>query len=161
MNEAETGFRRPLGNLGQTEFEPRILTAETQICHVDFRPGSSLAVEPRNDLRLRATQAGTLGGVLVYFRAHLDDETVLGNSPRAPRTSWAWNGARAEQTRRRWSRARRSRSSASCARTVGAQSPVDLASGSRMNWDTPYVVSDALVLRISPSGAFVAGERTS
>lgn len=25
-----------------------------------------------------------------------------------------------------------------------------------MNWDTPYVVSDALLLRISPSGAFVA-----
>jgi hypothetical protein len=25
-----------------------------------------------------------------------------------------------------------------------------------MNWDTPYVVSDALVLRISPSGAFLA-----
>lgn len=26
-----------------------------------------------------------------------------------------------------------------------------------MNWDAPYVVSDALVLRISPSGAFTAG----
>jgi SAM-dependent methyltransferase len=92
VNEAETGFRRPLGSLGQSEFEPRILTDETQICHVDFRPGSSLAVEPRNDLRLRATQTGTLGGVVIYFRAHLDDDTVLGNSPRAPRTSWAWNG---------------------------------------------------------------------
>jgi hypothetical protein len=30
--------------------------------------------------------------VVIYFRAHLDDDTVLGNSPRAPRTSWAWNG---------------------------------------------------------------------
>jgi Ribosomal protein L11 methyltransferase (PrmA) len=92
VNESETGFRRPLGNLGQTEFEPRILTEETRICRIDFRPGSSLAVEPRNDLRLRVTQAGTLGGVVVYFRAHLDDDTVLGNSPRAPRTHWAWDG---------------------------------------------------------------------
>jgi protein arginine N-methyltransferase 1 len=89
--EAEAGFRRRIGNVGQTEFEPRILTNETQICHLDLRPGSSLGVEPRNDLRLRVTQAGTLGGVLVYFRAHLDDDTILGNSPRAPRTSWAWD----------------------------------------------------------------------
>ncbi len=92
VHEAQTGFRRPVGNLGQHEFEPRILTAETQVCHLDFRPGSSLAVEPRNDLRLLVTQAGTLGGVVVYFRAHLDDDTVLGTSPRGPRTSWAWDG---------------------------------------------------------------------
>jgi predicted RNA methylase len=91
VHEAETGFRRRIGNVGQTEFEPRILTDETQICRLDFRPGFSLAVKPRNDLRLRVTQAGTLGGVLVYFRAHLDDDTILGNSPRAPRTSWAWD----------------------------------------------------------------------
>jgi len=64
---------------------------ETQLCRLDFRPGSSLAVEPRIDLRLHVVQAGALGGVLVYFRAHLDDDTVLGNSPDAPRTSWGWD----------------------------------------------------------------------
>lgn len=90
--DAQTEFRRPLGNLGENEFEPRILTEETRVCQVDFRPGSSLAVEPRNDLRLRVIAAGTLGGVLVYFRAHLDDETILENSPWAPRTHWAWDG---------------------------------------------------------------------
>ncbi|HYR29723.1 MAG TPA: 50S ribosomal protein L11 methyltransferase, partial [Thermoanaerobaculia bacterium] len=84
-------FRRPLGTLGEAQFEPRILTAETQLCRIDFRPGSSLAVEPRGDLTLRVIQPGTLGGVLVYFRAQLDDDTILGNSPYAPRTSWAWN----------------------------------------------------------------------
>jgi SAM-dependent methyltransferase len=91
LDEAQTEFRRPLGNLGQHEFEPRVLTEETRICQIDFRPGSSMAVEPRNDLRLRVTRAGTLGGVVVYFRAHLDDDTVLGNSPRAPRTHWGWD----------------------------------------------------------------------
>ncbi len=92
VNEAQPDpFRRPLGDLGETQFAPRILTAETQLYRIDFAPGSSLAVEPRNDLRLRVTQSGTLGGVLVYFRAHLDDETVLSTSPYAPRTSWARN----------------------------------------------------------------------
>jgi hypothetical protein len=91
VTEARDRFKRPLGNLGETQFEPRILTAETQLCRIDFGPGSSLDVEPRNDLRLRVVQPGTLGGVLVYFRAHLDDETVLSNAPWAPRTSWAWN----------------------------------------------------------------------
>lgn len=91
-NEAQPDpFRRPLGDLGQTQFAPRILTEETQLCLIDFRPGSSLAVEPRNDLRLRAIHAGTLGGVLIYFRAHLDDDTVLSTSVYAPRTHWGWD----------------------------------------------------------------------
>jgi SAM-dependent methyltransferase len=84
-------FRRPLGDLGQTQFLPRILTEETLLHHIDFEPGSSLDVEPRDDLNLRVVQAGTLGGVLVYFRAHLDGDTRLTTSPYAPKTSWAWN----------------------------------------------------------------------
>ena len=84
-------FRRPLGDLGQTQFAPRILTEELQLYRFDFAPGSSLAAEPRRDLRLRVVQPGTLGGVVVYFRAHLDDDTFLSTSPFAPRTSWGWN----------------------------------------------------------------------
>lgn len=91
VNDARDRFKRPLGNLGDAQFEPRILTAETQLCRIDFGSGSPLDVAPRNDLRLRVAQPGTLGGVLVYFRAQLDDETVLSNAPWAPRTSWAWN----------------------------------------------------------------------
>jgi predicted O-methyltransferase YrrM len=92
VNEADPNpFRRPLGDLGQTQFAPRILTEETRMYRIDFRPGSSLAVEPRNDLRLRVVQAGTLGGVVVYFRAYLDDDTVLSTSLHAPRTSWRWD----------------------------------------------------------------------
>jgi SAM-dependent methyltransferase len=92
VNEAQPDpFRRPLGDLGQTQFAPRILTGETQLCRIDFRPGSSLAVEPRNDLRLRVLHSGNLGGVVVYFRAHLDEDTVLGTSPWGPRTHWGWD----------------------------------------------------------------------
>lgn len=92
VNEAQPDpFPRPLGDLGQTQFAPRILTDETLLYRLDFAPGSSLEVPPRDDLRLRVVHAGTLGGVVVYFRAHLDDETFLSTSPHAPRTSWGWN----------------------------------------------------------------------
>lgn len=92
LNDARSDpFPRPVGTIGQTEFVPRILTAGTPMYHIDFGPGSSLAIEPRHDLRLRAVQAGTLGGVVVYFRAHLDEDTFLSNAPWAQRTSWGWN----------------------------------------------------------------------
>ena len=90
--EADPGvFRRPLGNLGETQFEPRILTDEAQLYRLDLAAGAPLEVAPRQDLRLRAIRAGTLGGVLVYFRAHLDEETSLTTSPFAPRTHWPWD----------------------------------------------------------------------
>jgi histone-arginine methyltransferase CARM1 len=91
--EAEPGlFRRPLGDLGRMQFEPRILTSETQLYRLDFAAAAPLEVPARQDLSLRAIHAGTLGGVLVYFRAHLDEEAFLSTSPAAPRTtSWAWN----------------------------------------------------------------------
>jgi SAM-dependent methyltransferase len=92
LGEAEPGlFRRPLGELGQEGFAPRILTDEARLYRLDFAPGSPLAVEPRRDLRLHARLAGSLGGVLIYFRAHLDEDTVLSTSPWAPRTSWGWD----------------------------------------------------------------------
>jgi len=90
-------FIRPLGNLGQAKFAPRILTAETEICRIDFAGDTPLTASPPDDLRLHATQTGSLGGVLIYFRAHLDDETVLSNSPYAPRSSWDRNARALER----------------------------------------------------------------
>lgn len=90
--EAEPGlFGRPLGELGKNQFEPAILTDEVQLYRLDLAGEAPLEVAPRRDLRLRVTRAGTLGGVLVYFRAQLDEETFLSTSPSAPRTCWAWN----------------------------------------------------------------------
>jgi protein arginine N-methyltransferase 1 len=83
---APTVRRRPLGDVGRERFLPAVLTEETRLFHLDLRPGSSLAVEPRDDLRLRVTRQGKLGAVLVYFRAHLDEETVLSTAPDAPWT---------------------------------------------------------------------------
>jgi SAM-dependent methyltransferase len=83
-------FRRPLSDLGKNQFEPRILTDEVQLCRLDLSTDTEVA--PRQDLRLRAIRSGSLGGILVYFRAHLDEETFLSTSPSAPRTCWAWDG---------------------------------------------------------------------
>jgi protein arginine N-methyltransferase 1 len=91
VTEHSEWFPRPLPPLGGTEFAPRILTEPAQLYRIDFAPGSSLAVVPRKNARLRAVHAGTLGGVVIYFRAHLDDETFLGNSPWMPQTSWGRN----------------------------------------------------------------------
>jgi protein arginine N-methyltransferase 1 len=86
---APSYLRRPLGDVGQERFLPAVLTEETLLCRLDLRPASSLAVEPAADLRLRVIRPGKLGAVLVYFRAHLDEETVLSTAPDAPWTpSW-------------------------------------------------------------------------
>lgn len=90
--EADPGIlRHPFGNLGQTQFEPRILTDEAQLYRLDLAAAAPLEVTPRQDVHLRALRTGTLGGVLVYFRAHLDEETFLSTSPSAPRTGWPWD----------------------------------------------------------------------
>ncbi|AKF85128.1 protein arginine N-methyltransferase 1 [Myxococcus fulvus] len=39
---------------------------------------------------LEANAPGTLGGVALYFRAHMDEHTVLSTSPTAPATCWGF-----------------------------------------------------------------------
>jgi ribosomal protein L11 methylase PrmA len=84
-------FRRPLGELGKNQFEPRILTDEAQLYRLDLAADAPLEVTPRQDFSLRVIRPGSLGGLLVYFRAHLDEDTILSTAPTAPRTSWAWD----------------------------------------------------------------------
>lgn len=84
-------FPRPVGDLGTMHFNPRILTEDAQLYRIDFRPGASLAIDPRREVRLRATQRGTLGGIVVYFRAYLDETTILSTSPYSEITSWGWD----------------------------------------------------------------------
>jgi SAM-dependent methyltransferase len=83
--------QRPLGHLGQTKFEPRILTDELRLWKIDLRPGAPSAVEPGATVRLRIREAGSLGGLLLYFRAQLDEQAVLSTAPDRPRTSWKWD----------------------------------------------------------------------
>ncbi|HVG22823.1 MAG TPA: 50S ribosomal protein L11 methyltransferase [Thermoanaerobaculia bacterium] len=92
LESEESPFRRPLGDLSKaTQFEPPILTEETRLYRLDLGGDAPLGIPPRRDLSLRVIRAGSLGGLLLYFRAHLDEETFLSTAPYAPRTSWAWD----------------------------------------------------------------------
>jgi precorrin-6B methylase 2 len=92
LESEENPFRRPLGDLEKaTQFEPRILTEETRLYRLDLGGDAPLEIPPRRDLSLRVIRAGSLGGLLLYFRAHLDEETFLSTAPYAPRTCWAWD----------------------------------------------------------------------
>jgi protein arginine N-methyltransferase 1 len=83
--------RPPLGPFNPARFEPPVLTDELELYRADLRAGAPPALEARDGLRLRVRRAGSLGGVLVYFRAHLDDDVVLSTSPYAPPHSWRWS----------------------------------------------------------------------
>ena len=76
---------------GTNRFEPKILTEECQLL------GLNLATDPLDlpgwtgSVPLRVIRNGSLGGVVLYFRAHLDEEIQLTTSPHAPATHWGWD----------------------------------------------------------------------
>jgi 2-polyprenyl-3-methyl-5-hydroxy-6-metoxy-1,4-benzoquinol methylase len=72
-------------------FKPAILTDELVLCDLDFQHGEMTApfLEPRPTLAVHT--AGKLSGVVIYFRAHLDEAVSLTNSPLAPSTHWGWD----------------------------------------------------------------------
>lgn len=86
--------RRPETRPG-ARFEPAILTEPLGLLDLDFTGdlgGGLGALETgAGDLRLRAVRSGGLGGVAIYFRAHLDERTVLSNSPFLPPTHWGYH----------------------------------------------------------------------
>ncbi len=81
-------FRRNLSVFENGFLKARILTEECRLLDIDlygdwdeFAGGAA----PRT---LEIREAGTLGAVVLYFKAHLDETTVVGNGPFVPVTSW-------------------------------------------------------------------------
>lgn len=74
-----------------SRFKPPILTDELVLCDLDFQQGDMTTpfLEPRPSLTANAT--GKISGVVIYFRAHLDEKASLTNSPLAPATHWGWD----------------------------------------------------------------------
>jgi hypothetical protein len=85
-------FRRPLDIGDPGNLKSRVLTEECLLCDLDFSAEEDAGVVRWPEARLKVTSPGVLGGVVVYFRAHLDEETQLGNSPFLPPTHWGWLG---------------------------------------------------------------------
>jgi SAM-dependent methyltransferase len=69
---------------------PRRLGRECTLLDLDLRADPQGALRD-HDALLPIDRDGRLGGLLVYFRAELDDETELSNAPDRPATSWMWN----------------------------------------------------------------------
>lgn len=88
---AETG-PRPAGSWkGGARFEPVILSGESRFLDIDLREDHLDLAGLTSRVPLHIVRSGTLGGVVVFFRAHLDEETQLSNSPFAPPTCWGWD----------------------------------------------------------------------
>jgi protein arginine N-methyltransferase 1 len=85
-------FRKPLDLGDPTNQRSRILTEECLLCDLDFAATEDAGVVRWPEARLKVRAGGTLDGLIVYFRAHLDEETQLGNSPYLPPTHWGWLG---------------------------------------------------------------------
>ena len=92
LTALDAGFFLPrLVEPGTATFDLRILSAEVRLVDVDFAAGlPESGLEPF-EVRLPIVGEGSLGGVVLYFRAHLDETLTVTNSPFAPLTSWGWN----------------------------------------------------------------------
>ncbi len=82
-------FRPPIRN-GDGIFNHKVLTAEHRLLDIDLTAPAGLAAD-RVEVPLCVRDAGTLAGVALFFRAHLDERTQLTTSPFAPRTHWGWD----------------------------------------------------------------------
>jgi len=81
-------FRRPWDLGDAASFRPRILTDECRLVDIDlYRDFVDVPSRIKN-VEMTISKAGVLGGVLLCFRAHLDDESHITNSPYVPLTSW-------------------------------------------------------------------------
>jgi protein arginine N-methyltransferase 1 len=78
----------PYGNDDAMLFTPKVLSEECLLVDLDLHTGDLHRAGEPAEINLRIRNPGTLGALAIYFRAHLDEETQLTNSPFAPPTSW-------------------------------------------------------------------------
>lgn len=76
---------------GKTGFEPAILSEENRFLDVDLREDRLDLAGLTAQIPLRIVRSGTFNGIVLFFRAHLDEDTQLTNSPLAPATCWGWD----------------------------------------------------------------------
>lgn len=75
----------------QSHFERRILSEESRFLDLDLENDPLDLTSWSATVPLRIIREGTLSGVVVFFRAHLDEQIQLTNSPLAPPTHWGWD----------------------------------------------------------------------
>ncbi len=77
--------------LGDKTFDRKVLSEELRLLDLDLEAGDLEIVGRPASASLRITTQGTLVGVVLFFRAHLDEEIQLTTSPFSPLTHWGWD----------------------------------------------------------------------
>lgn len=89
LSRPQTG--RVLAGMDKQTFERKILSEEVRLMDIDFQEGDLEIVGRPASASLRILTGGTLAGAVLFFRAHLDEDLRITNSPLAPITSWGWD----------------------------------------------------------------------
>ncbi len=66
----------------------QVLSEECPLYSIDFSADDLAAPPPQPQPLLRIRTAGTLGALVVFFRARFDDEIAISTAPDAPATHW-------------------------------------------------------------------------
>jgi protein arginine N-methyltransferase 1 len=74
-----------------TAFKPRVISREHRLFDLDLQSDSLDNLPDSFEIPLVIERSGTLGAVVSYFRAHLDEEIELATGPLAPPTHWEWD----------------------------------------------------------------------
>lgn len=83
-----SAFEHPIDVGNIATFHPRLLSGECQLRDIDFETDDDGKLDESVLCRVTMSEEGVLGGLLLHFRAHLDDTTAISNSPFAPPTGW-------------------------------------------------------------------------
>lgn len=81
-------FRPPVDAFENSFLKARVLSDECRLFDIDLYGDWSRDADEPSAVTLRINDSGLLGAVIVYFKAHLDETTVISNSPFVPVTSW-------------------------------------------------------------------------
>lgn len=92
VEAAASRSRRNRFWLGEKMFDRKVLSEELRLLDLDLEAGDlEIVGRPPASASLRITTEGTLVGIVLFFRAHLDEEIQLTTSPFAPVTHWGWD----------------------------------------------------------------------
>lgn len=72
-------------------FKPRILSEELCLLDIDLYDEALDLDQQLREVRLPILESGKLGGVVLFFRAHLDETLTLSTSPYGPPTTWGYD----------------------------------------------------------------------
>ena len=81
-------FRRPINAFENSFLKARLLSDECRLYDIDLYGDWRQDADEALKVTLTITDSGSLGAVIVYFKAHLDETTVISNGPYVPVTSW-------------------------------------------------------------------------